>query len=409
MRFRISGRHDPVLLAGFAFALLVIFQRSFQFLFHFAGEIERSYGVALIPALLILTVMLVFHLVANRREIRAEAATAGREAAAARARTRELEHLMAFGQTLSRALTGDGLHEAIWRHLPALAPDADIWMLVRRNAEWERVTDRAQARWPAGTIESVADTILAAPPEQLESPDGMEQDGFLCYAISAGRQTIGVIGVAPAGVPPSVRRTIGTAATLLGIAMHNVRLFAEIREHGLRDALTGCFNRAHGLEVLEGELARARRSQNPVSVMMLDIDQFKRINDEHGHLCGDEVLAAVGARLRQVLRRSDVRCRFGGDEFMIVLPETAAAGAARVGEWIRGEIEQIAVTGRDLVTPTISVGVATAAANERADGLLERADRALYTAKAAGRNCVRGAGGRPIQLCPIPAAGVPQR
>ncbi len=399
MKFRIAGRHDPLLLAGFAFALLVIFQRSLQFLLQVANDIERAYGVALIPALVILSVMFVFHLYGNRREMRTEAEIAGREAARACARTRELEHLMAFGQTLSRALTVDALHEAIWRHLPALAEDAEIWMVVRRDAGWERVTDRAQARWREGEIEAVADAILQASPEQLESPDGLEQGCFLCYVISAGGQTAGVIGVSPAGLPSEVRRTIGTAATLLGIALHNVALFAEIREHGLRDALTGCFNRAHGLDALDTEIQRARRSEHALSVMMFDVDQFKRINDEHGHLCGDEVLRAIGHRLRQVLRRSDLRCRFGGDEFLILLPETPAAGASRVAEWVRGEIEQIVVAGHDAgVTPTISVGVATAAAGEQADALLERADRALYAAKAAGRNCVRGSGTRTPQL-----------
>lgn len=393
MKFRAAGHHDSLLVAGFAFALLVIFQRSFQSLFRVANEVERTYGVALIPALLILCVMLIFHADARRREMRLEAANAARESARARARTRELETLMAFGQTLSRALTIDALHEAIWRHLPALAEEAEIWMVVRRGAGWERVTDRAGVRWGSGQIEAVADAVTQAPSERLGSVEGMEHAGFLCYAISAGGETAGVIGVAPPGVSGEVRRTIGTAATLLGIAIHNVQLFTEVREHGLRDSLTGCFNRAHGLEVLDGEIARARRSDNPLSVMMFDVDRFKRINDEHGHLCGDEVLRAIGARLQEVLRRSDVRCRFGGDEFVIVLPETPAAGASRVAEWVRSEIEQILVPGRDAVTisPTISVGVATAVAGEPADGLLERADRALYAAKAAGRNCARAA------------------
>jgi diguanylate cyclase (GGDEF)-like protein len=402
MGFRISGRQDSLLVAGFAIALLVVFQRSLQYVFQVAREIERTYGVALTPALLILTVMFVFHMNANRREMRGEASAAGREAALAWARTRELEQLMAFGQALSRTLTPDALNEAIWRYLPMFAPEADLWMLVRTGDEWERVTDRSNARWPAGTIEAVADAIVRMPPQQFERPDGLEHGGFLCYVL--GGDQAGVIGVAPATIAPDVRRTIGAAAALLGIALRNVQLFAEVRDHGLTDDLTGCFNRAHGRETLDNELARAQRSQAPLSLIMFDIDQFKRINDEHGHRCGDDVLAAVGQRLRQVLRRSDVRCRLGGDEFLIVLPETPAAGALRVAEWVRGEIQQIAIAGRGgAINPSISVGVATADAGEQADELLERADRALYAAKAAGRNCARSAA-RPVQLYEVLAA-----
>ena len=406
MKFRVAGRHDSLLLAGFAFALLVIFQRSLQFLFAVANDIERTYGVALIPALLILSVMFVFHMSATRREMRAEAQTASKEAELARARTRELEQLMAFGQALGGTLSADALNEAVWRHLPVLASGAEIWMLVRRGDDWERVTDRALARWPAGEIETIADGIvLSCSPERFDNLDGVERDGFVCYVIAPSGRVAGLIGIAAAGAPKEVRRTIGAAATLLGIALRNVQLFTEVREHGLRDGLTGCFNRAHGRETLDIELARARRSAIPLSILMFDVDQFKRINDGHGHLCGDEILAAVGNRLRQVLRRSDVRCRYGGDEFLVVLPETPAAGATRVAEWVRGEIEQIEIqAGGAVVRPTVSIGAATSAAGEDADAMLDRADRALYAAKAAGRNCVRTAGSTgPRVMAPVAA------
>jgi diguanylate cyclase (GGDEF)-like protein len=127
---------------------------------------------------------------------------------------------------------------------------------------------------------------------------------------------------------------------------------------------------------------------------MFDVDKFKSINDQHGHGGGDAVLAAIGKRLRELLRKSDIRCRYGGDEFLLVLPETGSEGAARVGEWVRGEIERLPISLADQqVAITASVGVATAqSVLESVESLIDRADRALYQAKAAGRNCVRAAG-----------------
>jgi diguanylate cyclase (GGDEF)-like protein len=404
MRIRVIGRQDPLLFAGLAFALLVIFQRSIQDLLETARTIEQTYGVALRPALLILTVMFVFHQYAKRREMKAEAAAAASEAKQARARAEELEQLMVFGQSLSRALTTDGLREAIWRYLPTLAGGADTWVVLRNEHGWERLTDTGCGRWLPGVLEQAADYVAESPLQDQQRLDGIEHDGQICFAMLVGDRPSGVVGL-PAQSPDStVRHTVGAAAALLAIAVRNAQLFADVRDHSVKDALTGCFNRSYALEFLEGELARSRRSGNPVSLVLFDVDNFKRINDRYGHLCGDNVLGAVGQRLRQVLRRSDIRCRYGGDEFLIVLPETGESGAGRVAEWVRGEIEQI-VSGPagERLAVTISAGTATIQKDDQeAADIIGRADRALYQAKAQGRNCVR-----PGPETPRPAVSEP--
>lgn len=391
MRLRVIGRQDPFLFAGLLFALVVVFQRSIFDIFDAATEVERTYGVSLRPALLILTVMFVFHQYARRREMKAEAAAAATEARLARARADELEQLVAFGQALARALTTDAVREAVVRHLPALASGADAWVTIRTESGWERLIDSGCAQWPAGAIESIAGHVAACGSGERDRREGIEHSGHACFTMIVGDTVAGVIGLPVRPLNQAMRQTVGAAATLLAIAIRNAQLFADVRDHSVKDALTGCYNRAHGIEVLGVELARSQRSGNPVSLVLFDVDHFKRINDRHGHLCGDGVLSAVGQRLQQVLRRTDVRCRYGGDEFMIVLPETGESGAARVAEWVRVEMEQVltAVSGEP-VGMTVSVGTATAQRGESQPAdIIERADRALYEAKAQGRNCVR--------------------
>src|SRR5581483_429570 len=167
-----------------------------------------------------------------------------------------------------------------------------------------------------------------------------------------------------------------------------------LEEISARDSLTGLYNRWFVMEKIESELNRALRHGAPMSVLMLDLDHFKRVNDSFGHSAGDEVLKSVGQVLRESCRVYDVPGRYGGEEFCIVLPETRLNNTTGVAERIRSRLAQtqLAVAGQS-ISVTASIGVAGMDSVTRegvitAAALLERADRALYAAKHHGRNRV---------------------
>ncbi|TWA69125.1 PAS domain S-box-containing protein/diguanylate cyclase (GGDEF)-like protein [Azospirillum brasilense] len=164
----------------------------------------------------------------------------------------------------------------------------------------------------------------------------------------------------------------------------------RLRRLSITDPLTGVSNRRHFVEAAEQELARARRHGRPVTLLMLDLDHFKSINDTHGHAVGDEALRTFTAAGRALLRENDLLGRTGGEEFAILLPETDVAGARMVAERIRRRTAELAVpSGDQAVRFTVSIGVACCAAGTRdVDAMLSSADEALYRAKAAGRNRV---------------------
>ena len=167
---------------------------------------------------------------------------------------------------------------------------------------------------------------------------------------------------------------------------------SRLQELAFFDELTGLRNRRAILNEVELLLAGARRQERVLSILMLDVDTFKTINDRHGHRAGDEVLREVSKRLDGRLRSADVAGRLGGDELLVVLPDTDAAGATTVAESIRHAISASPVpTSAGRLPVTISVGSACWDGEEELQVLLERADQAMYAAKAGGRDSVSAA------------------
>jgi diguanylate cyclase (GGDEF)-like protein len=182
-----------------------------------------------------------------------------------------------------------------------------------------------------------------------------------------------------------------TVAEQFALALANVRLRETLRGQSIRDPLTGLFNRRYMEETLERELRRAERERRPLSLILLDIDRFKDFNDSFGHEAGDAVLASLGALLRNASRAGDVACRYGGEEFVLILPEATLPDARRRAEEIREGIRGLRVThgGRLLEGVRCSMGVAAYPEHGEVGGALLRAtDAALYRAKREGRDQV---------------------
>jgi diguanylate cyclase (GGDEF)-like protein len=184
-----------------------------------------------------------------------------------------------------------------------------------------------------------------------------------------------------------------TVADQVAVAVNQARLFQRLQQQALTDPLTGCFNRRFLQMQLERDVRLATRSRHPVSVLMLDIDHFKQVNDNHGHDAGDEALRLIAEALRSELRGVDTCTRYGGEEFAIIVPQADEEGALAVAERLRARVEALSIPAVGCVTA--SLGLATFPVHVRSSDLLvTAADRALYRAKREGRNrvCVAEAG-----------------
>ncbi len=319
----------------------------------------------------------------------------------------DLQHLNQFGEMLQACHTLDevraGIPDAMQELLPGIGGRVALLNpsqnLLSVGAHWgdhgviaESIfapedcwaLRRGQAYPLAGTSGGFVCQHVHWPNPDL--PDA----GYLCIPLTAQGEVIGVMTVdANRSIDANSRRLAIAAAEQLALALANLRLQETLRTQSIRDPLTGLFNRRY-LEVsLERELARAARRNHPMAVLMLDLDHFKRFNDSHGHDAGDTLLVQFADVLKRNTRSEDIACRYGGEEFTILLPEVDADSARKRAERIRNATAEMIVKLREQPLERISVSIGLAIFPDDARNgidLLRNADAALYRAKRAGRN-----------------------
>lgn len=217
-----------------------------------------------------------------------------------------------------------------------------------------------------------------------------------CIPLISRNETLGSLSICRFGedakeISANELTLAKTIANRLALTLSNLRLAEKLREQSIRDPLTELYNRRYLQETLEREIARVNRENKSLSVIALDVDHFKLFNDEFSHEAGDIVLKLLAEQMRNTVRGSDIACRVGGEEFLLVLPEADADIAVQRAEQLRQKVERLDMTseGRSLGKFTISLGVATLPAQTTDQHeLLHKADLALYQAKHQGRNQV---------------------
>ncbi len=227
------------------------------------------------------------------------------------------------------------------------------------------------------------------------SPD-LDVRSFLGVPIVFGDHAIGLVALYNIGERAFTEEEARVAelfASQVAIALDNSRRVEQFEKLAVTDELTGLYNRRAFASMGEKEVGRARRYQRPLALILFDIDHFKDVNDRYGHLFGDHVLRVLTERVTRTTRTTDIVCRYGGEEFIVLMPEAGRDEAVAMAERLRQEISRMTiVTAGGTLSLTISLGVAELGRNEdeNFEGLVSRADRAMYQAKAAGRNTVCG-------------------
>jgi diguanylate cyclase (GGDEF)-like protein len=280
--------------------------------------------------------------------------------------------VLTFTRELFAAQTTPEVQQVVARRLPALLGTRRIWVSGQAGGQRQLIVPES-----SGHGEHVLEEDFQ---EWTTSP------------LRAGRDVVGLIGIDSRSARTArARRIIEMTAPFIGQALQNAQVVDALREASLMDALTGTATRREGLARLHAELKRAQRTGSSMAVLVLDLDRFKSINDRSGHATGDAVLRAVGQTLRRTLRASDLRCRWGGEEFLVAIPDTDLDRAQIVANGLLRNIATTTVpTPQGPVSTTTSIGLTMTRPGEvDVEAIIHRADVALYRAKHAGRACVR--------------------
>ena len=240
----------------------------------------------------------------------------------------------------------------------------------------------------------------AVPEEELARlltmrPDAEEPAyfvGWLHLPVAAGGKTVGWLMVEmTAEPPPEERAVLETALNQFRTCLEKVTYHQDVLALSITDGMTGIHNRRHFAGALKGEVLRARRFSTPLALLLVDVDHFKRVNDQRGHLAGDAILKGLAARLKDAVRTIDLVARYGGEEFVVVAPQTDLKSAATFGERLRKRIaEEVFTYAGEQLPVTVSIGVSELLGDtlETEEDLIRIADERLYKAKEGGRNRV---------------------
>ena len=321
---RSSSRHDSLMATGFAIAALVLFHQPLRTVLGQAPEVERLSLIDFVPALVILCSLFAAYQGRRRSEARQHARDAI-EAEYQRQRVLDLESVVAFGHAIGSAQNLGALEHVLWRGLPALPYDRPFWIAYGQDYPRRLLASSTrEAADVSGTLIAQAERAYERLSAEPGDGDGVAVDTVRCFPLLLGESIVGVLAIGELAGPLDERELfcLKAAAGMIEISIKNVLTLAETTRRSLSDPLTGCYNRAYAHQTLAHELAQARRAGTTTSLLMMDIDTFKSINDRFGHRGGDRALVAVAETMSQVFRGGDPTCRYAGDEFLVILPDT---------------------------------------------------------------------------------------